>query len=200
MKIRLVILTVSILFVMKAAASQPKAVFQDVQSSCTLAPSVDSTKGTPLIYGDPYQVPSLELRFVEKATGKSITPKAVHIHYYWQWLEYPYPEHEWGAWVDGEELVKCTLAGGSVLKVPELLVKPRGWYAGKYTRTPWRKNPHFDRLEIMIDQGGGDFARIIVHKNDLNKYRVSGATVELSIGPPNVKFDQRRRHEAKNLE
>ncbi|WP_035357197.1 hypothetical protein [Edaphobacter aggregans] len=88
--------------------------------------------------------------------------------------------------------MNCALPDGNVLKVPELLVKPRGWYDGKYAHSSWRKNPHFDRLEIMIDQGRGDFSRIIVLKSDLNKYRVSEATVELSSGPPNVKFDQRR--------
>ena len=192
MKMRLLILTISILFIMKPAASQPKTNFQGASKDCALAPSIDVTKGSPLIYGIPYLVPALELKFVEKATGKSTTPRAVRVHYYWQWLEYPYPEHEWGAWVDGEELMNCTLSGGNVLKVPALLVKPRGWYDGKYTRFPWRKNPHFDRLEIMIDQGGGDFSRIIVHKNDLNRYRVSEATVELSSSPPNVKFDEKR--------
>lgn len=192
MKMRLLILTISILFIVKPTAAQVKTDSQGAPKNCALAPSIDITKGSPLIYGDSYLVSSLELKFVEKATGKSTTPKAVHVHYYWKWLEYPYPEHEWGAWVDGEELMNCALSGGNMLKVPELLVKPRGWYDGKYTRSPWRKNPHFDRLEIMIDQGGGDFSRIIVHKSDLNRYRVSEATLELSSGPPIVKFGQRR--------
>jgi len=199
MKVRLLILTASILSGMNAAVSQLRDVvaFQTGESTCTLSQSIDSTKGAPLIYGDPYQVPSLELRFVEKATSKPITPKAVHIHYYWQWLEYPYPEHEWGAGVDAEELVNCMLKSGNTLTVHELLVRPRGWYDGKYVRFPWPKKPRFDRLEIVIDQGGGDFPRLIVHRGDLGKYRMSVATVEISNGPPSVRFDQKRQQEAK---
>lgn len=195
MKTLLLILVTPIILLVDARASELGAVRASPtkDGTCALSQSIDNRKGTPLIYGDPYRVSSLELKFVEKSTGASISPKAVHIHYYWQWLEYPYPEHEWGAWVDGEELLTCTSLGKDTLKVPELLVKPRGWYDGKYVRFPWSKKPHFDRLEIVVEQGG-DFPRIIVHKSDLQKYRASIATVELSSGPPEVRFDEKRSH------
>ncbi|WP_035357194.1 hypothetical protein [Edaphobacter aggregans] len=75
MKIRLLILTILALFIVKATAAQPKTDSQAAQENCTLAPSIDITKGAPLIYGDPYLILSLELKFVVKATGKSVTPK-----------------------------------------------------------------------------------------------------------------------------
>src|SRR5689334_188425 len=130
---------ISIALVLVAINSSPsrlraEAVPEPEESNCTLASSIDTTKGKPLVYGDSFRVPSLRLRFVKKSTGESVVPKAVHIHYLWKWLEYPYPEHGWGAWVDAEELVNCTPSGRATLSVPELIVRPRGWYDGKYIR------------------------------------------------------------------
>lgn len=162
---------------------------QPLTSECKASGSVDGVRGKPLIYGEEYKVPALRLRFVERGSGRAVIPQAIHVHYYWQWIQYPYPEHEWGAWVDADELVSCSTDQTDRLNIPEPIIKPRGWYDGKYVDFPWKKKPRFDRVEIAIERGG-DFPRIIIQKKELSKYIDTLATVQLSSGPPVVIFTE----------
>lgn len=156
-------------------------------SECEASESVDAVRGKPLIYGEEYKIPALHFNFVEKGSDHKVIPQAIHVHYYWQWIQYPYPEHEWGAWVDAEELVSCSIDQTGRLTVPEIIVRPRGWYDGKYVHFPWSKKPRFDRVEIVIERGS-DFPRIVIKKTELSKYLDAVATVPLSSGPPVVTF------------
>jgi len=156
---------------------------------CSLHMSEDDSLGKPVIFGEDYLVPTLRLRFVDEKTGMPVAPKVVNIHYYWLWLAYPYPEHEWGAWEDGEEWVQCT-GGQSEIIIPERTTRTRGWYNGKYTRFPWPKKPKFDRLEIVIEFDHSA-PRLIVEKGDLSRYKNSIAIVKLpSAGRATAQFEK----------
>lgn len=158
---------------------------------CSLYGSEDKSRGQAVIFGRKYDVPELHLRYVDKATGKPISPKHVNVHYYWEWLEYPYPEHPWGAWSDAEDWIRCTTEGESEITIPAFTVKPRGWYAGKYTRFPSEKKPRFDRIEIVIELENCA-PRLMVKSNELSRYRNATALVKLSCGEPEeVTFEPR---------
>jgi hypothetical protein len=159
------------------------------QNSCSAYSKTDQQLGSPLLWGDPYNVPELKLRFID-GSGKPRIPKSIDVHYYWQWLAYPYPEHSWGAWENAEEWVQCTTGGGqNDLRVPAITIKPRGWYEGKYTRFPWNKKPKFDRLEIVIEYDGHT-PRLVIAKSELKKYRDALAIVKLEKGLAEVVFSK----------
>src|SRR5690349_13845423 len=90
--------------------------------------SIDGkSRGPAVISSAPVHVPQLNLRFVDEKN--QVQPKGITVTYKWKWLEYPYPEHAWGAWSDGYDFVKCTVEPGeTVINVPEYTVTPRGWY------------------------------------------------------------------------
>lgn len=152
-----------------------------------------NTRGTPVIFGKDFEVPQLQMRFVDPKSGEPITPRVVSVHYYWLWLEYPYPEHDWGAWSDAEDSVKCSTGGDNELVVPTRTIRPRGWYDGKYTRFPYTltgsKKPRFDGLEIKIEFGECA-PYLIVKERDLAKYKNRTAVLKLPCaGYPEVTFE-----------
>ena len=53
---------------------------------------------TPVIFGDRRQVPAIRIRLVVGDTRSTLPDQVVAVNYGWRWLEYPYPEHGWGAW------------------------------------------------------------------------------------------------------
>lgn len=164
-------------------------------SPYALSPSTPPHK--PVIFGKDFQVPELHMRFVDAATGKPVIPKVVNVHYYWLWLEWPAPEHAWGAWSDAQDWVKCTTGGDDQLVVPARTVKPRGWYDGKYTQFPYNliqdKSPKFDRLEIVFEFGKGA-PRLIVDRKELARYKDSTAVLKLPYaGHAQVQFEKRSK-------
>lgn len=155
----------------------------------------DVTK-PPVIFGKDYHVPALHLRFVDAKTGKPIVPKVVNVQYFWEWLEYPYPEHGWGVWSEVEDWIKCTTGGDNDVIVPARTVKPVGWYNGKYTKFPFTlfgsTLPHFDHLEIVVvlKKGGWQDA-LIVKKKQLDQYKGTVATVTFVNTNPHAEFQKR---------
>lgn len=154
------------------------------------------TRAVPVIFGEEFQVPELHMRFLDADSGKPLVPDVVSVRYLWLWMEYPYPEHPWGAWSDAQDRVKCTTGGGDELVVPEHTVRPHGWYDGKYTKFPYTltgsKHPKFDRLEIVIESAKGA-QRLIVKRRELPRYR--GTTVVLKLpdaGLMQVEFVKRK--------
>src|SRR5439155_17020279 len=63
--------------------------------------------GPAVVSSDTVTVPSFHLRFVDGSTGSLLKPSEVSIAYGWRWFQYPYPEHSWGAWSAGSDLVSC---------------------------------------------------------------------------------------------
>lgn len=151
----------------------------------------------PVIFGKDFQVPELHMRFLDAETRKPLIPKVVNVHYYWLWLEWPAPEHAWGAWSDAQDWIKCTTGGDDQLVVPARTVKPRGWYNGKYTKFPYTlsgsKEPKFDRLEIVFEFEKGA-PRLIIDRKDLNRYQDAVAVVKLPYaGHAEVQFEKRTK-------
>jgi hypothetical protein len=187
-----------------AVAGQIASAQQRVgRDSCTLAssdvlfPSANAPKpSTPpheaVVFGKEFRVPELRMRFVDAETGKPVIPKAINVHYYWQWVEWPYPEHAWGAWSDAQDWVKCT-TDDDQLVIPAHTVKPRGWYNGKYIKFPYTlsgsKDPKFDRLEIVFEFEKGA-PRLIINEKELVRYKGVTAVVKLPYaGRAAVKFE-----------
>jgi hypothetical protein len=53
-----------------------------------------------VIFGKPYDAPAMRMRFVDSTTGlplKNLYRGRITVSYSWRWLQYPYPEHAWGA-------------------------------------------------------------------------------------------------------
>ena len=109
--------------------------------------------GAAVIFAAPVVIPAFRLRFVDSKSGQQLTPTKVSMASGWRWLEYPYPEHPWGAWSEASDLVECEPPSAEV-EIPEFEVRPRGWYDGKYTRFPFSKRPAFTGIGVVIQIGG----------------------------------------------
>jgi len=109
-----------------------------------------SLPGPAVLFSTPVVIPAFRLRFVDSATGKKLAPSKVSLAYGWRWLEYPYPEHSWGAWSEASDLVECMEPAGEI-NVPEFEVRPRGWYDGKYVKFPFSRKPSFTGVGVVIE-------------------------------------------------
>ena len=145
--------------------------------------------GPAVIFNAPESIPELHLRFVDAKSGKRVVPTQVTVTYPWKWLEYPYPEHLWGAWSDAYDLLKCTPSQNEEeLIIPAYKLVPRGWYKGKYTGFPWSRKPKFDGIGINIEetQCTSGFG---IKKSDLRRYEKAVAIIKLSCSAdPQVRF------------
>jgi hypothetical protein len=106
--------------------------------------------GPAVLFSAPVVVPAFRLRFVDSESGRLLTPSKLSLAYGWRWLEYPYPEHSWGAWSEASDIVECAEPAVEV-NVPEFEVRPRGWYDGKYVRFPFSKKPSFTGVAVVIE-------------------------------------------------
>lgn len=141
-------------------------------------------RGAALISANPITVPELRLRFIDAKTGHLVTPKKVTISYTWKWLEYPYPEHIWGAWSDAYDFMSCSIpAGSDELVVPQYVVIPRGWYKGKYTDFPWSRKPKFGGVGLTIETSDCT-SRLGINEADFRRY--DGATAIIKLDCPNT--------------
>lgn len=120
--------------------------------------------GEAVIFSTPALIPAFRLRFVDAASGGQLLATKISLAYGWRWLEYPYPEHSWGAWSEASDLVECD-APTSELEVPDFEVRPRGWYEGKYTRFPFPKKPSFTGIGVVA-QVAGCTARATITSKD----------------------------------
>jgi hypothetical protein len=109
--------------------------------------------GPAVLFSSPVVVPAFRLRFADSQSGKTLVPSNVSLAYGWRWLEYPYPEHSWGAWSEASDLVECMEPAGEI-NVPEYEVRPRGWYDGWYTKFPFSRKPSFTGIAVVITLNG----------------------------------------------
>ncbi|HEY6413199.1 MAG TPA: hypothetical protein VIX42_05905 [Edaphobacter sp.] len=138
----------------------------------------DSRAGQPpSIFGKEVIVPPMHVRFVDGLTGKPLTPSFITVNYGWHWLEYPYPEHAWGAWMDISDRYTCEATEAGSIKVPEHIVRPRGWYTGRYKRTPV-----FTDVEIVAMDQAGLAARAHIKKGEFNKLRSNDLILRITDG------------------
>jgi hypothetical protein len=106
--------------------------------------------GPAVLFSSPVVAPALRLRFVDSQSGDMLVPSKVRLAYGWRWLEYPYPEHSWGAWSEASDLVEC-MEPAADIDVPAFEVQPRGWYDGKYVKFPFSKKPSFTGVAVVIE-------------------------------------------------
>jgi hypothetical protein len=106
-----------------------------------------SRTDAPVIFGEPYIVPAIELRVTDDSTGKPQAGKQVIIHYQWLWWEYPYPERPLGVWSEASELTQCVTDEDGKIILPEHKVEPRGWYNGEMLKG---RKPKFDKLSVQV--------------------------------------------------
>lgn len=135
--------------------------------------------GEPVIFGKSAFIPSMAWHFESKDQSY---PQSVEFRYQWQWIQYPYPEHAWGAWVTSSETVKC-ISSGENLTVPPHTVKPRGWYEGKHTFLPWRK-PKFIQVEMVVNWELNCTQRVMLDNKLLNKFKDNEGILTKSCGAP----------------
>jgi hypothetical protein len=125
-----------------------------------------------LLTGSEAKIPELRLQI-----STDVLPETIRIWYDWVWLEYPYPEHPFGVWSGADDIVDCTARGATNVRIPSYVVKPKGWYSGKYARSP-----KFDHLEIaFISKECGD-PRIILSKREVQKFETMRALVSVPCG------------------
>ena len=134
----------------------------------------------PLIYGEKYKVPALHVRFVKLGTNEPIIPDRISLYYTWEWIEYPYPEHAWGAWDGSHDSIDCLPQMNNELTVPPYEVVARGWYDGKYTRVPWPKKPRFAYLEFRVFFSDSCHRAFLLSKRQLDMFKKKVAVMPLS--------------------
>jgi hypothetical protein len=122
----------------------------------------------PVIFGKRYQAPPMRVRFVDGATKLPLKVQRVTVSYAWQWLEYPYPEHAWGAWSFAEDSLDCHPNQDGWIETLPHDVLPRGWYDGVHTLLPWPRHPVFDSVEMVALTAYS--ARVTLRTGDLQKF------------------------------
>ena len=189
-KIQILGATLMLLFVIGPylnAACEPMVRAED---NGLLGGSNGQPRGPAVISSTPVQVPQLKFRFVDEK-NQPVQPKEIQVTYSWKWLEYPYPEHAWGAWSDGYDFVKCTVEPNETVVVPEYAVTARGWYKGKYTSFPWAHKPQFRGVGIHIayttcDLGFG------IKRSEYEQYQGKVAIVQVMCSQhPKISFTDR---------
>jgi hypothetical protein len=147
-------------------------------------------QGPAVILSTPVQVPELKFRFVDEK-NQPVQSKVIQVTYSWKWLEYPYPEHEWGAWLLGYDFVKCTAEPGETVVVPEYVVAARGWYKGKYTSFPWARKPQYDGVGVYVGFRTCD-SSFGIKRSEYEHYLGKVAVVQLMCSHrPKISFTDR---------
>ena len=125
----------------------------------------------PLIYGEPYNVPKLQLRITDKRTDLPIGEREVIVRYVWRWFEYPYPERPLGVWSDAYDLVRCVTDKGGLVSSSEVKIMPSGWYKGKMLMG---RKPEFTHLDVSVHLET-QITHFRITKDELERYRRSNA-------------------------
>lgn len=109
---------------------------------------VGCEKRVPVIFGKPYLVPNLKIRLLDKYTNKPMAGAEITLNYNWEWLEYPYTEHPFGAWSQENYSTTCYANADGVIEVGEFNVEPHGWYKGIHSVG---KKPRFLNVTVGYD-------------------------------------------------
>jgi hypothetical protein len=132
-----------------------------------------------VIFGKTVQVPAMRIRLLDGVSGRPFGNKGIRVVYGWRWLEYPYPEHGWGAWNETGDRLSCSFDEDGWFETSAHLIKPRGWYEGVYTRWPWPKRPEFNGLEVVVTTLLGGSARLAIKRRDLSRFEHADLVVRV---------------------
>lgn len=135
-----------------------------------------------VIWGKSQTIPVMRIRILDGSSENAFQPKAVTVIYGWRWLEYPYPEHGWGAWNDTGDRLSCVLNHDGWFETPTHEVQPRGWYDGKYTRWPWPHKPGFTGVGLVILDSGGYSARVGLGAKEIQRFSDSVLVIRIFDG------------------
>lgn len=158
------------------------------QSCKLIEKSDDNFNRPPVIEGQTINV--AEMNWLFEAVGP---PSVVEVRYQWEWIDYPYSEHPWGAWVTAREVVECQQTG-LTLQVPARTVRPRGWYKGKYTSFPWSRPPRFHQVEFKVVWERNCSQTLLLSPKTLEKFRDHDAVLKRSCGAPEqIRFVRKKK-------
>ena len=150
------------------------------QDAITAAPN-PSYNRPAVIFGRKRLVGPLRIRLVNGISGRPLAHRGITVAYSWRWLEFPYPEHDWGASTETADRLPCELDAEGWIQTLAHEVAPRGWYAGKWTRLPWPRPPEFTAVSITAVTTGG-FARVSLTLRDLARFEVYDLVVRVYDG------------------
>lgn len=136
----------------------------------------------PNIFGKLVRLGPMRIRILDAATGGPFKTNDVTLSYGWNWLEYPYPEHAWGAWSSASDSLQCSPDDQGWIESPPHNVQARGWYDGKYTRWPCLKRPHFKGVSFAARSPGGLVARFSLTPSVLKRFEKSDLVVLVNNG------------------
>ena len=104
----------------------------------------------PRISGAPVHIPRFHLRVLDGKGQRSAGAKVI-IRFVWEWIEYPYPEHPFGAWSDAYQLTQCVTDASGSVELVDVRVQPAGWYDGKYLWSLTGKRlPRFKSVDVSV--------------------------------------------------
>ncbi|CAN5415835.1 hypothetical protein BH10ACI3_BH10ACI3_06950 [soil metagenome] len=164
------------LMIFTVATAQP-AMPSKGKCELSIADGISSPKGTPSLFGQGFNIPDLRFRFVDFGNRVENLPQVVRIFYVWEWWEYPYPDHPRGVWNEANDIVLCTGVTNDEILIPAYKVEPKGWYSGKYARTP-----RFDHIEVSFENKECGTPRLLFDKKKTQKFMNMTALVSLPCG------------------
>ncbi len=126
-------------------------------------------EGEPAIRGKKASVPALHFRLVDSRSSQPVRAISAKVLYVWEWIQYPYPEHAWGAWVEAYEGFIQAPDSDGALRIAARVIEPRGWYDGRYTRFPTRRTPRFKWVEVSVKLAGCEVPTLKLNVRELAK-------------------------------
>lgn len=148
--VRSLAVLLTIIVIISPTSGQSPADALPKKSGCAALdplPPPQMKMASPVVWGNSYTIPPLNLRIISKATGAPLVQKEIVLVYGWEWFRFPRTEKLLGGWnYNWDELWCMTDMSGTVF-VPEVVFKPRGWYKGKLLLG---RKPRFKVLSIKI--------------------------------------------------
>jgi len=109
------------------------------------------SRTAPVVFGKPYVVPELKLRFLDELTGEPLVNNKVCFHYMWTWFDFLDKfEGRTGTTREAGDLFICETDENGVVFLPERTVETVGYNKGKKRFFRMNVKPKFDHIEFNI--------------------------------------------------
>jgi len=143
----------------------------------------------PIVFGEPFVIPKLRVKFVDKATGTPVNGRYIVVHYQWQYFNPTVtPGAEFcsrGCWRDAYENAQCITDDDGSVVLPEVTLVPSGWFKSK-PKLFFSTAPRFEEVAIAIHAEHWIFSNHLSRK-ELKKIREkgqSGVTYAVDVNLP----------------